>query len=128
MLKRTIPGSSHATVASEKCASGPADFAPQSADGTLLATFFQDANYGGYSIGLIGGSGPCDSLGYNWDDLTYPNDEVNGITSYQVFNDCGTTDIYWGLNENDFCGTHTGSVPNIGSYCNDHLYSMFLRN
>ena len=95
------------------------------ADLTLLVTFFQNDRYGGAWDTVGGRNGPCDTQGYSFSNLTLTNFDVNGISSYQLTNQCRLAS-YW--NETDFQGDKRSSVrgnnPFVGAPWNDRLLSM----
>lgn len=127
VVRRAASGSSMTLVERSSCSADQVKSVVNSPSDTQLAEFHGDINYGGSEVGLFA-DGPCDQVGYDFGDTTIYNGLIGGISSYQVFNNCGTTDIYHDTNESGFCGTHEGSVSYVGNACNDHLYSIFLRS
>jgi len=95
------------------------------ADETLLVTFFQDADYRGLWDTVGGHDGPCDVAGYSFSNLTLTNFNVNGISSYQLFNNCRFAS-YW--NETGFQGDKRSGVRGnnryVGAPWNDRVLSM----
>jgi hypothetical protein len=92
---------------------------------TLLVTFFQNEDYGGTWDTVGGKDGPCDTAGYSFSNLTLTNFNVNGISSYQLNNNCKVSS-YW--NETNFQGAkrsgYKGNNRWVGAQWNDQLLSM----
>ena len=128
VVVKRIGHTSETTVVREVCANSRSDASlALPADETTLATFYENDNFGGATIDLLGLDGPCDDLGYTFNDTTEYNFLVGGITSYRVFNNCGDTEIYHDTNRQNLCGDiHRGDVSNVGNFCNDHLYSIHI--
>lgn len=128
VIVKRVGNTSDTTVVNQVCARSKSDASLAiPADDATLATFYENDNFGGFSVDLIGIDGPCDSLGYTFNDTSFYNDVVDGITSYRVFNNCGDTLIYHDVNRQNLCGdVHRGDVSNVGSFCNDHLLSIHI--
>lgn len=112
-------------VVSNQCSSSLAPLAVP-ADKVLLVTFYGDINYGGSHDDVYGDSGPCDSSGYGLSDLGDVIDDVDGISSYIIGNDCNSQQ-YW--TDTDYDGdstTNANDCPWVGETWNDNLYSMKL--
>jgi hypothetical protein len=96
---------------------------------TLLVTFFQDLNYVGAWDTVGGQSGPCDSSGYGFSNLSLVNFNVDGISSYQLNNNCHVAD-YW--TSTGYTGTkrsgYRGNNRYVGASWNDNLLSMKVRS
>ena len=99
------------------------------ADNTLLVTLYQDAGFEGQQTSLYGRSGSCDSQGYSFGDLTDANSQVNGVSSYRVYNNCGASSTFTGTGfSGQGSGVNHGDQGYVGDQWNDNVYSMKVWN
>ena len=127
VLAKLQPGEQTSRVLSSQCAQGNQQLAaPQS--GTLLMTWYVDANYGGRSTNIYGDAGPCDSSGYgisyvnnwttqNWNDV---------ISSFKVWNNCTWTRAYTNANYGGKCQLYDGNTSYVGARMNDQISSFWI--
>ena len=96
--------------------------------GTLLMTWYADANYGGANTQIVQYSGPCDSTGYG---IRYVGDSWNDkISSFKTFNNCNTVTAYTNSNYGGTAKTWSNpgasgvNVPWVGTDMNDKISSF----
>jgi hypothetical protein len=95
---------------------------------TLLVVFFEDVNYGGYESEVYGSDGTCDHAGYGIDDMDGVNDDVNGVSSYQLIGNCDASEKFSDYN---LQGTYSGIIVGqnqswVGSQWNDGGFKSFF--
>jgi hypothetical protein len=130
VLKRLQPGQKASTVVSRTCVvesvvagkerlsalrQQPEMFA------TLLVVFFEHIDFGGDDSFVYGDFGTCDNEGYGIDDMDGVQDDVDGVSSYQLQGFCNVSEKFSNYN---FGGTSSGlifgqSQPWVGSSWND---------
>ncbi|MGW3139919.1 hypothetical protein [Streptomyces sp. NPDC001139] len=128
VLDKLQPGQTSSRILSHTCTTGAksTQAQPSSVQSTLLMTWYADANEGGASTQIRGGSGGCDASGYG---IAYVGDDWNDrISSYKLFGTCNTVDAYDNRDygsEIYYCGRCTGD--NIPWAANDRISSMWIR-
>ena len=126
ILIEKIPGKpGESREVSRVCSSDAAALMRQPALGVVLVTFYAGVNYG-TPFRQVEGSDPCDGEGYGLPELEGLNDEIGGVSSYIIGNDCNDQIYYY---EEDYEGDRTSNLndsPWVGEPWNDHLYSMAL--
>jgi hypothetical protein len=89
----------------------------------LLITLYADAEYGGDSYSLYGGSG-CDASGYTFGSM--PAGWNDRVSSFRVFNNCTYTRLYVDAGPSGGCIQYTGDTPHVGTYINDKASALRL--
>lgn len=98
------------------------------ADLTTLATYWQDANYEGFSVTIYGDQGTCDADGYGsgrriLDDITL----IFQVSSFQMYGNCRTSG-WWDSSWQPYAGNYSGKrigqfYPVVPTDWNDRITS-----
>lgn len=127
ILIEKIPGQpGKSREVSRVCSSDEEALMRRPALGTKLVTFYAGVNYGTPFRQVEGDDGPCDGEGYGLPELENLNDDIGGVSSYIISNDCNDQIYYY---EEDYEGDRTSNLNDctwVGEPWNDHLYSMAL--
>jgi hypothetical protein len=143
-LESLKPDQQQSKIVSIKCAP-EGETLHAAASGTLLMTWYEDANFGGWSTQIRGNDGPCDSAGYGIPNLA--NDFIVGgplqepfpgfwndrISSFKAWNRCTTVDAYsdsnWGGNQRRWSDPNSFgiAVNYVGDVLNDQISSFWIR-
>jgi hypothetical protein len=94
---------------------------------TLLVIFFEDIDYAGDSSEVWGDYGTCDAEGYGISDMDGVQDDVDGVSSYQLVGACNVSEKFGGYN---FTGTFSTLIWGqnqswVGTQWNDYAIKSF---
>jgi hypothetical protein len=123
VLKPLKAGQAQSEIADRACGEDAARLAEA---GTLLMTWYSDANYKGVSDQIMGQYGPCDGAGYKIDNVNRFGRRLwrHILSSYTTHNNCYHSTAW---TEPSFQGDSQwfeGNVPYVGDKLNDNVGSF----
>jgi hypothetical protein len=96
--------------------------------GTLLMSWYRDADYDGDTVDLRSTEGPCDAAGYGVSDIgEYLGWAWNdSVSSFRTFGNCTVVQSFANNNYGGDFHTFIGDTPYVGDDWNDRISSILL--
>jgi hypothetical protein len=138
LIGKIPPGETESPILARECADTEEelDRGALSIGGTLLMTWYSNADYGGKSTRIEGHGGPCDEEGYGIGNLADPAWR-NSLSSLKGWNKCNRIEVFL---EPSYKGKHrfwedldrvndapTVQVHYVGAEFNDKIRSFLIR-